>query len=87
VELLASREVVVVSRFVGGDLQAQFMARVRGSDPAACLVVPVDVGKWSAMALVADHHGEIWSSPGFPDGLGVVIDIMPQSRSGAAGRR
>ena len=39
------------------------MARVRGADPAACLVVPVDVGKWSAMALVADHHGEIVAAP------------------------
>lgn len=56
-------EVVVLSRFVGGDLQGQFMARVRGADPAACLVVPVDVGKWSAMALVADHHGEIVVAP------------------------
>jgi transposase len=63
VELLASREVVVVSRFVGGDLQARFMSRVRGVDPAACLVVPVDVGKWSAMALVADHHGEVVVAP------------------------
>jgi transposase len=63
VELLASREVVVLSRFVGGDLQERFMARVRGADPAACLVVPVDVGKWSAMALVADHHGEIVAAP------------------------
>lgn len=52
-----------MTRFVGGDLQAQFMARVRGADPAACLVVPVDVGKWSAMALVADHHGEIVAVP------------------------
>ena len=60
---LSSREVVSLSRFVGGELQARFMARVRGVDPAACLVVPVDVGKWSAMALVADHHGEIGVAP------------------------
>lgn len=39
------------------------MARIRGADPAACLVVPVDVGKWSAMALVADHLGEILIAP------------------------
>jgi len=63
VERLSSREVLVVSRFVGGELQARFMARVRGVDPAACLVVPVDVGKWSAMALIADHHGEIVVPP------------------------
>jgi transposase len=39
------------------------MSKVRGVDPSACLVVPVDVGKWSAMALVADHHGEIVAAP------------------------
>lgn len=44
---------------VGGELQARFMARVRNVDPQRCLVAPVDVGKWSAMALVADHHGEV----------------------------
>ncbi len=63
VELLSSREVVSLSRFVGGELQGRFMARVRGVDPASCLVVPVDVGKWSAMALIADHHGEIVVAP------------------------
>ena len=52
-----------MARFVGGDLQARFMARVRGVDPRRCLVVPVDVGKWSAMALVADHHGEVVRAP------------------------
>lgn len=52
-----------MARFVGGDLQQQYMARVRGVDPMRCLVVPVDVGKRSAMALVADHHGEIAVSP------------------------
>lgn len=44
---------------VGGHLQAQFMARIRGRDPERCLVVPVDVGKSAAMALVADHYGEM----------------------------
>ena len=48
---------------VGGQLQAQFMARVRGCDPARCLVVPIDVGKVMAMALVADHYGEIVAAP------------------------
>lgn len=50
-------------RFVGGALQGEFMARVRGVDPRRCLAVPVDVGKWSAMALVADHHGEVVVAP------------------------
>ena len=48
---------------VGGRLQAEFMARVRGRDLARCLVVPVDVGKSMAMALVADHFGEVVVAP------------------------
>ncbi len=48
---------------VGGRLQAEFMARVRGKDLGRCLVVPVDVGKSSAMALVADHYGEVVAPP------------------------
>jgi hypothetical protein len=48
---------------VGGQLQALFMARVRGLDPQRCLVVPVDVGKSMAMALVADHYGEVVVEP------------------------
>ena len=50
-------------RYVGGSLQAEFMARVRGVDPRACLVVPLDVGKVEAMALVADHQGEVVVAP------------------------
>ena len=34
--------------FVKGELQAQFMARIRGLDPQRCL-----------LARVADHYGEI----------------------------
>src|SRR5271168_6197 len=49
--------------FVNSELQAEFMARIRGSDPQRCLVVPVDVGKAIAMALVADHYGEIIVAP------------------------
>ncbi|HTT90379.1 MAG TPA: transposase [Acidimicrobiales bacterium] len=52
-----------MKRFVGGPLQAELMARAKGLDPARCLVVPVDVGKWSAMALVADHYGEVVVAP------------------------
>ncbi|MGH9094795.1 MAG: IS110 family transposase [Acidimicrobiales bacterium] len=44
-------------------MQAQFMARVRGRDLSRCLVVPVDVGKSMAMALVADHYGEMVVAP------------------------
>lgn len=49
--------------FVNGELQAQFMTRIRGLDPQRCLVIPVDVGKAIAMALVADHYGEIIIAP------------------------
>ena len=49
--------------FVNGELQAQFMARIRGLDPQRCLVIPVDVGKAIAVALVADHYGEIVVAP------------------------
>jgi len=50
--------------FVNGELQAQFMTRIRGLDPQRWLVVPVDVGKAVAMALVVDHYGEIVVAPG-----------------------
>ena len=49
--------------YVGGDLQAEFMGRVREVPPARCLVVPVDVGKTAAMALVADIGGEMIVRP------------------------
>lgn len=49
--------------FAGGAAQAAYMARVRDLAPGRCLVVPVDVGKHSAMALVADHYGQIVGEP------------------------
>ena len=49
--------------FVNGELQARFMTRIRGLDPQRCLAVPVDVGKAIAVALVADHYGEIVVAP------------------------
>jgi transposase len=49
--------------FVNGELQARFMTRVRGLDPQRCLAIPVDVGKAIAVALVADHYGEIIVAP------------------------
>ncbi len=50
-------------RYVGGVLQGEFMSRVRDVPPARCLVVPVDVGKTAAMALVADISGEVIVRP------------------------
>jgi transposase len=52
-----------MTKFVGGSLQGEFMARVRALEPGRCLVVPVDIGKSSAMALVADHYGEVVIEP------------------------
>ena len=50
-------------KFVGGTAQADYRERVRGLDPVRCLVVPIDVGKRSAVALVANHHGEVIAEP------------------------
>ena len=73
-----------MTRFVGGRLQAELMARTRGLDPARCLVVPVDVGKWSAMALVADHFGEVVVAPfEFPltePGVQVLLSAVEKAR-------
>ena len=43
--------------------QGEYMARIRGLDRERCLVVPIDVRKRSAMALIADHHHEVVVSP------------------------
>lgn len=50
-------------RFIGGEAQAAFVDRIRGEDPEACLVVPVDVGKRRAEALVADLYGQVLEGP------------------------
>jgi transposase len=49
--------------FAGGAAQAEYMSLVRGLDPQRCLVVPVDVGKHSAMALISDRNGELIGGP------------------------
>jgi len=46
-------------RFVRGVEQGAFIGRVRGCDPGQVLVVPVDVGKATAMAMVVDVFGEV----------------------------
>lgn len=52
-----------MTSFAGGAAQAAYMARVRDVAPQQCLVVPIDVGKHSAMALVADHYGQVVGEP------------------------
>jgi transposase len=54
---------VDVASFAGGLAQAGYVARVRDLAPQLCLVVPVVVGKRSAVALVADHYGQIVGEP------------------------
>lgn len=49
--------------FVGGRAQSDYVERTRGLDPARCLVAAVDVGKQAALALVADHHGQLVAAP------------------------
>ncbi|MER6074624.1 IS110 family transposase [Streptomyces sp. NPDC001817] len=52
-----------MASFAGGLAQAGYMARIRELPPGRCLVVPVDVGKRSAVALIADHCGQILGEP------------------------
>jgi transposase len=61
--------------FVRGVDQAEFVSRLRGVAGDRVLLVPVDVGKRSAMSLVANQLGEVIVDPfEFPlDGVGVDI--------------
>ena len=72
-------------RFVGGDAQALFVEQVRGLDPEQYLLVPIDVGKTSAMALVADLFGEIVVDPfGFDlteDGVSLLLAAVTEAES------
>ena len=58
--------------------------------PARCLVVPVDVGKWSAMALVADHYGEVVVEPFVfalsEPGVQELLSAVEKPRPGAPAR-
>jgi transposase len=77
-----------MARFMGGNLQAEFMGRLRGIDPGRCLVVPVDVGKSMAMSLVADHFGEIITAPFEFDltetGVAELIEAVSQAEHSRA---
>ena len=52
-----------MASFAGGVAQAGYVGRVRDLVPQRCLVVPVDVGKRTAVALIADHYGQIVVEP------------------------
>lgn len=49
--------------FAGGVAQAGYMVQVRDLAPPRCLVVPVDVGKHTAVTLIADHYGQVIEEP------------------------
>ena len=46
-------------QFIGGVAQQEYVEKTRGFDPAQCLAVGVDVGKYEALCLIADHRGEV----------------------------
>jgi len=46
-------------QFIGGGSQQEFVERTRGLDPSRCLAAGIDVGKYEALCLVADHRGEV----------------------------
>ena len=50
-------------RFIGGVTQQEYVRRTRQFLPSQCLAVGVDVGKRDALALIADHHGEVVGAP------------------------
>jgi transposase len=71
--------------------QAQQLAQAtRGVDPAELVVVPIDVGKHAAMALVCDFTGELLARPfEFPmtlAGVRLLVDRVQAATHGRAVR-
>jgi transposase len=46
-------------QFIGGGSQQEYVERTRRLDPSRCLAAGIDVGKYEALCLVADHRGEV----------------------------
>lgn len=46
-------------KFVGGESQREYVVKTREFDPLRCLAAGVDVGKYEALCLIADHRGEL----------------------------
>lgn len=46
-------------QFIGGASQQEYVGKTRGLEPARCLAAGIDVGKYEALCLIADHRGEI----------------------------
>jgi transposase len=75
-----------MSRFVGGLAQAQYVARVRDLPRDRCLVVAVDVGKRTALALIADQFGMV-IGPAVPFGMDEVgVGVLTTRIAHAVGR-
>lgn len=74
-------------KFVGGPEQAEFMTRVRDLDPGRVLLVPVDVGKWKAMAMVTDLRGEIIAAPFVFDLTVSGVEDLARRTAGVAADR
>jgi transposase len=68
--------------------QAQQLAQAtRGIDPAELVVVPIDVGKHAAMALVCDFSGELLARPfEFPMTLAGVWLLVDRVQAATHGR-
>ena len=50
-------------RFIGGELQQGYVEKTRDLEPSRCLAAGIDVGKYEALCLVADHRGEVLGEP------------------------
>jgi transposase len=50
-------------RFIGGELQQGYVEQTRDLEPSRCLAAGIDVGKYEALCLVADHRGEVVGEP------------------------
>lgn len=74
-------------KFVGGPEQAEFMGRVRDLNPACVLLVPVDVGKWKAMAMVTDLRGEIIAAPFLFDLTASGVEVLAKRTSSVVADR
>ena len=66
--------------FVRGAEQAEFVSRLRGVSSDRVLLVPVDVGKRSAMSMVANQLGEVIVDPSCVHGRGVWRREIPLNR-------
>lgn len=74
-------------RFIGGVTQQQYVEKTRGLDPARCLAAGIDVGKRSALALIADHRGEVVGAPVAFDLTEPGVQLLEQSLEAAARAR